>query len=238
MYVFGRYEVLFAAYASHADETPRWANKVCCGPDVLVDSPGCFETNFERINPDILSRLRRVPTSATCGWLVAGGAILRALLRYPPARAAWDSTDVDIFIWASARDGEASSEEAVARSRSRQATELAEKLFEALAVDGEHWVISRACMRLQPHSMPHATCHIHRRSLARSHSVATGGGFVINISRHEHFPEDPMQPPVQIILRLYHSPSEVLHAAQPSSKPPLSLLVLCDSPLLSLLGHC
>ena len=170
------YEVLFKAFAEHADQTIVSSLPLAAqSQKVLVGSLTAFEANFNRFNPDMLERLKRVKNDhQTHGWLLAGGAVLRSALRRPPPPSAWAATDVDIFIWSAKELGE--------KARSRHATKLAEDIWQALAVDDENWLISR-------------------------------GQFVINMRRvpNNHFWTENLQPPVQIVLRLYQSPSEVLH---------------------------
>ena len=152
------YPLLFEQFAAHHNELEP---SQC----VLVRTLDEWKLAFSRHNPDILDRLGSVSCPARCKWVIAGGSVLRALLRRPPAAAAFDDTDVDIFIVA---------EEAA------DATRLAESIWCALAADGEEWVLSR-------------------------------GQYVINMIRSGGELASAAQPPVQIVLRLYESPSEVLH---------------------------
>jgi hypothetical protein len=112
----------------------------------------------------VLSRLREVRSTRSCGWFVAGGSVLGALLQ-PSTPAASDS-DVDVFVYARA---------GTANGRELLASGLARRIFDALARDDEVWHVNRS-------------------------------RFVINLRRDL---EDG-EPPVQIVLRLYDSPTEVL----------------------------
>jgi len=163
------YPTLLSAFAEHhRRDVP--------GDRVLVSTQLEFEQKFEALFPGILERLRSVKTTKNSGWFAAGGAIFLAMMRRP-SRASMttnshDQTDLDIFIHAKTDKG---------------ATKIARRLFDALAVDGEGWIISR-------------------------------GAYVINLLRSTV--RDPPLPnglvfgtparPVQIVLRRYQSPSEVL----------------------------
>ena len=180
------YARLFTGLASHFDETSGLHPSI--EKPVLRSTLCEFESHFNRHNPNVLSRLKSVKCTGGCKWVVAGGSVLRALLRHPPSASTFEGTDIDIFICTNEEDGgttlSCADEEEMKRRRCEEATKLAKRIFDALAVDGEHWVISR-------------------------------GLFVINMHRWgapiHHMPSPPVDPPVQIVLRLYQSPSEVLH---------------------------
>ena len=102
-------------------------------------------------------------STRSCGWFVAGGSVLGALLRRSTPAAS--DSDVDIFVFARAGSAD---------ERQRCASGLARRIFEALARDGEAWHVNRS-------------------------------QFVINLRRGQFYEGEP---PVQIVLRLYDSPSE------------------------------
>ena len=152
------YTMLFQGYA-----------KTLCSPSPMGERPiVATEAHFlERFNArhrDVLSRLREVRSTRSCGWFVAGGSVLGALLQQSTLPAS--DSDVDIFVFARAGS---------ANKRELLASRLARRIFDTLARDGETWHVNRS-------------------------------RFVINLRRGL----DVGEPPVQIVLRLYDSPTEVL----------------------------
>ena len=135
------------------------------GERPIVATEAHFLERFNARHRDVLSRLREVRSTRSCGWFVAGGSVLGALLqRSTPAAS---DSDVDIFVFARAGSAD---------ERQRLASRLARRIFDALARDDEMWHVNRS-------------------------------RFVINLRRGD---EDDTEPPVQIVLRLYDSPTEVL----------------------------
>ena len=125
-------------------------------PSSLLRPSDDFFVKFETHYPGLLSVLHSLPVTENLGWFVAGGSVLRCLMADNRAAAFFDSSDVDIFIFARGEDS------AVA------ATELSRLLFQGVA--------------------------------SRS-STVTRTLFTINIQGAYD---------LQIILRAYHSPAEVL----------------------------
>ena len=143
------------------------------GAPVTVPTLAAFQAKLRETFPHIISRIEKVESTKECGWLIAGGAALRALLA---DSSSFTGSDVDIFIWTNgAADPQAS------------ATRLARRIWNELVTADpaqEEWYIVRSAhvitMRCTPIPM-------WERNLLG------------------------MEQPVQIILRLYDSPSEVLH---------------------------
>lgn len=139
------------------EEKPR-------GTLVAVRSLTEFRSNFDRDHPTILDRLNDILLEEKV--VIAGGSVLQALTSSPGVRTAewWGKTwrtkksDVDIFLYC---------------KTPREATRVAGRIFFALVLDGEAWIITR-------------------------------NGGVITIHNGSRNLE------VQIILRLYDSPEEVL----------------------------
>ena len=125
---------------------------------VTVKTLEQFVTNFNKQHPNILQRIQDILRKENV--VIAGGSVLRALTGDCSVRSGsfWNSkSDIDLFFYG--------------MSSKQEANELVRRLFLALAVDNETWVILR--------------CH-----------------GVINIHN-----EDTK---IQIILRLYDNPTEVL----------------------------
>ena len=136
------------------------------GKRVVVASLDAFRTNFNRLYANVLNRL--TPVLAEEPVFIAGGAVLRALTDSEDLRAnGWwgESGDVDLFLCcADASEG----------------CRVANRIFDAMVVDGEHWFVNR-------------------------------GRGVLNLQRFEV--EDPpvsVAQTIQVVLRLYSSPAEVL----------------------------
>ena len=174
----------------------RHAIKV--GTAATVSTFAEFQRRLHAYFPAIIESIESVASTATCGWLIAGGCVLRALLsndfadatpqpmdeygstqtQRDPAEFPFSDTDVDVFIWA-----RAASEAQLGASLDTSATALAKRIYNKLAALG---------------------CRTVRRT-----------GHVITVN----LPQDWLRgnawknshAPVQIILRLYASPSEVLH---------------------------
>ena len=154
----GRYTTLFAEYA-------KLENHISVGQRPIVDHHDAFVARFSTLYPNVLSRLQLVEETRGCGWFLAGGAVLRALLR-----RSWPGHDGDIDIFVYATTGSTA-------ERQKKATALAKRLYVALAVSGEEWSVTR-------------------------------GRHVINLRRGPAFEDDTEV--LQIVLRLYQSPAEVL----------------------------
>lgn len=139
---------------------------------VAVSSLSQFELNFDRKHTNILDRLSDLFREGHL--IIAGGSVLCALTSSETIRTnQWwrdyhfesgmaDKSDVDLFV--------------CCRTPS-EATSIARRVYYALAVNDESWVISR-----------------------------TRG--VISINQYEGWGE--FSEKVQVVLRLYDSPSEVL----------------------------
>lgn len=104
------------------------------GVRVAVGSIDAFRTNFNRLFPNVLSRLQ--PLLAQAPLFVAGGAVLRALTaategaQAPPRAHDWwgTSSDVDFFVHAQSAP---------------EASAITQRVYDALAVDGERWLLMR-----------------------------------------------------------------------------------------------
>ena len=138
------------------------------GERPIVATEAHFIERFNARHRDVLSRLREVRSTRSCGWFVAGGSVLGALLQRSTPAASWAASDSDVDIFVFARAGSAD-------ERQGLASRLARRIFDALARDDEMWHVNRS-------------------------------RFVINLRRGLEVGE----PPVQIVLRLYDSPTEVL----------------------------
>ena len=97
---------------------------------VTVETLADFEVNFDLNHPDILRRIGKI--LRTKNVIIGGGSVLRALTVCDFSRTAesyWDqNSDIDLFIYGSSR---------------QEANELVRRIFLALAVDDEKWVIMR-----------------------------------------------------------------------------------------------
>jgi len=126
-----------------------------------------FRSSFNRNHANVLHRLNDVLREEPV--IIAGGSVLETLtigdnLR---PRSWWYSgdSDVDLFLYA---------------SNVSEANRIARRIFYALAVDNERWVIVRS------------------RGVITMHSMA-GGQWTVEMDQK-----------IQIVLRLYDSPAEVL----------------------------
>jgi len=141
------------------------------GTPVAVTTMDDFRSNFQRKHPDVLDRLELVLLEEKV--VIAGGSVLEALTTSPESlirTSEWwgkNKSDVDIFLYC---DGP------------EEANRVAQRIFFALAVDDEQWVIMRS------------------RGVITMHQWMDDG---------QKFP-DLMVEKVQIVLRLYDSPVEVL----------------------------
>jgi hypothetical protein len=131
---FEAYPLLFERYAASASGQEKDSPDSKAWASAIVESVEAFERRFERTHPNLLGRLRSVECPPDCGWFLAGGAILRSLLAATPSPGAFDGADVDCFIWAGVGDN---------ASRSERVTALARRIYDAVAIDHEDWVISR-----------------------------------------------------------------------------------------------
>jgi len=103
-------------------------------PKQVVASLTAFRDKFCRTFPGILQRLEQVDVPPGIKWLVAGGCVVRTLLDSPGAgpQAGFDSntSDIDVFFYSEDDD-------------QAPAAALAERIFRAVAADGEQWGLSR-----------------------------------------------------------------------------------------------
>lgn len=127
------------------------------GVPVTAKSLDDFQSNFNREHPNLLHRLTPILLEEPI--CIAGGAVLRALTSKDTRTSDWwgKKSDVDLFLYC--RDPE-------------EANRIARRVFYALSVDNERWVI------------------------VRSAGVITM--------------QNDLDLKVQIVLRLYDSPAEVL----------------------------
>lgn len=131
---------------------------------VCVESMASFRTNFNREWPNILHRIDPILVGEPV--IIAGGSVLRALTSSNNIRTGGDlwgdkTSDIDVFLYT--KDPE-------------EANRISKRIFDALAMDNETWVVIRS-------------------------------RGVINIHR---FRNESVDTKVQIVLRLYDSPTEVL----------------------------
>jgi hypothetical protein len=128
---------------------------------VTVQTFDQFESNFNREHPNVLHRLREVLLEEPV--IIAGGSVLRALTGGPDIRTGdwWgEASDIDLFFYC---------------SDALEANRIAQRIFYALAVDLEKWIVVRS------------------RGVLNIHSWDGG-----------------LDEKIQIVLRLYDSPTEVL----------------------------
>ena len=192
------YPRVFDAYASHFS----------AASSMLVTSLDTFEANLERVFPNVLGRLKRVPCTADCGWVLAGGGVLRALLRDEPrifreARDTSQQSDLDIFIYCPSskggrdRSGKADAA-ASSSSTSASATATEDARLETEERENDETRRSKKATKMAKAIWDALAVE------EDSEWIISRGRHVINMRRGGH-------PPIQIILRLYESPSEVLH---------------------------
>jgi hypothetical protein len=132
------------------------------GVPTTVSSLEGFQSNFNREHPNVLHRLQDVLLQEPV--IIAGGSVLQALTSSDRIRTEvwWGSkSDVDIFVHT---------------KDPHEATRIARRIWYALSVDHEQWVIVRA------------------RGVITMHSWI----------------QEVMGEKIQVVLRLYESPVEVL----------------------------
>jgi hypothetical protein len=135
-------------------------------PPVCVDSLETFRTNFNKEWPNVLHRIDQILVDEPV--VIAGGSVLRALTASDKIRTGGDAmwgdkpSDIDIFLYA---------------REAQDASRIARRIFYALAVDDERWVVLRS------------------RGVVNIHNFGARGS---------------VETKIQLILRLYDSPTEVL----------------------------
>ena len=98
------------------------------GDDMTVETMEGFLSNFNRDHANVLNRLSAILVEEPV--FVAGGSVLRALLSSSEGTERWkDNGDIDLFLH--------SCDEV-------EATRIAKRIFYALAVDDERWVVIRS----------------------------------------------------------------------------------------------
>lgn len=101
------------------------------GTPVVVNTITEFRSNFNTAFPDVLGRLSDVLLEENV--IIAGGSVLQALTKGPGIRTAdwWGElkSDVDLFLYCSSPE---------------EANRVASRVFFALALDDESWVVSRS----------------------------------------------------------------------------------------------
>jgi hypothetical protein len=134
------------------------------GQAVSVASLAQFRLNFNRSHGNVLHRLESILLEEPV--IIAGGSVLRALTAGDDRRRFWvGMSDVDLFLHT---------------CDTSEATRIAKRIFFALAVGNEHWVIVRS------------------RGVITMHNWV---GEDLNLQ---------MDLKIQIVLRLYDSPAEIL----------------------------
>jgi hypothetical protein len=101
-------------------------------PLVCVESIESFRTNFNREWSNILHRIDQILVDEPV--IIAGGSVLRALTASDNVRTGGDlwgtkTSDIDVFLCT--KDPE-------------EANRISKRIFEALAVDNETWVVIRS----------------------------------------------------------------------------------------------
>lgn len=137
------------------------------GTAVTATNLAQFRSNFNRLHPNILHRLQNVLLEESI--IIAGGSVLNALTATPGVRTEpwWGvKSDIDLFLHCNDRF---------------EANRVAKRVFDAIAVDQETWVVLRA------------------RGVITIHNWAGTEAW----NRH-------VDEKIQIVLRLYDSPVEVL----------------------------
>ncbi|KMZ60767.1 hypothetical protein ZOSMA_5726G00010, partial [Zostera marina] len=135
--------------------TPKQCPRV--GPFNTVSTVETFRACFNRFHGNVLSRLE--PILCEEPLIIAGGSVLAALRGFNAV-----SNDVDLFV---------------CTTDHREATRIARRVWLALALDNEHWVILR------------------RNGVINMHLFVPPSGDVVE--------------KVQVVLRLYESPAEVIY---------------------------
>jgi len=133
---------------------------------VSVGSLNAFRSNFNQEHANVLHRLNDILLEEPV--IIAGGSVLRALTVGDQLRPfySWKGkSDIDIFLYAASPS---------------EANRISRRIFYALAVDHERWVIVRS------------------RGVITMHSWTDGAR------------EKEVDQKVQIVLQLYESPAEVL----------------------------
>ena len=104
------YTMLFEGYAKTLGSPSPM------GERPIVATEAHFLERFNARHRDVLSRLREVRSTPSCGWFVAGGSVLGALLQQSTLAAS--DSDVDIFVFA--RAGSANKRELLASRLARR----------------------------------------------------------------------------------------------------------------------
>ena len=152
---------------------------------LVTQSTEQFSARFEEFHPGLLAKLHEVPCTAESGWFVAGGSVLRTLMTDKRAGRLFASSDVDIFLYVRSGDGDGTA----------RATELAHAIAKALYVKEDDTQEAEGSSSRRPHWYPRDTEHITRTLWTLNLETTTKQGRSLS---------------VQIILRVYQSPSEVL----------------------------
>jgi len=134
------------------------------GEELTIDSKEKFVSNFNRAYPNMLNRLSDILKKEPV--FIAGGSVLRSIMTTSSEWKDSELGDIDLFLHSC--DAE-------------EATRIATRIFYALAVDDETWVVVRSRGVLTIHNW-------HSADGRRARKTAI----------------------VQVVLRLYSAPAEVL----------------------------
>ena len=171
----------------------RYGDRMQAGASAIVPDLTAFLARFDRAFPELREKLGGVPVSETCGWFIAGGAVLRCLLH--DTGGLFAGNDVDIFVYA--------------RGESAQvdATELARQICALLNPAASEPAPSTEPRR--PRSYPLPRSYYNYRG---SDKVLTRTLFTLDLEMQSSDSRgySACSTPIQIVLRTYHSPSEVL----------------------------
>jgi len=139
--------------------------KMEMGQAVSVGTLDEFRSNFNREHANVLHRLQDILAQEPV--LIAGGSVLQALTSGPGLSSFWGTyeSDLDLFLYANSPE---------------EANRISQRIFYALAVDHERWVIVRSSGVITMHRWQDADW------------------------------KSTVEQKVQIVLRLYESPAEVL----------------------------
>ena len=159
----------------------------------IVGSLAKFQKRFDKFYPGLRDALRKCPPTSQCGWFIAGGAVLRALLNDKAAEPLFATSDVDIFIWARGEPAAAA----------KAATDLAQSIYEALIPDDDTPPRQKDYSG-NPRS-PTFGWKVNRTLFTLNMT-----GFFTSKRRPSNRGKEELDIPIQVILRVYNSPAEVL----------------------------
>ena len=171
---------------------PTFGSSVPDGQPLICKTIEDYKRRFSKRFPRLIEQLAGCPQRPECGWMIAGGAALSALHCDEQAASLFGQSDVDIFIYA--RTSSAAGGEAAAAAA---ATQMAKEIYDAVTPEDTpaDWQPPTTWA-----SRPHTGWNVNRTL------------FTLNIERPDSDRPTINVPkfPIQIILRVYDSPAEVL----------------------------